>query len=361
MISRLAAALLLLAHFSAFGEPPQGRRETIEAMLLGTAAGDAFGAGFEGLGRDWIFEHVDFTKWVKEKHGKYALGHRIGDYSDDTSDTIAVMRAMTAASPFTTDTLLEEIRREYEGSKPERGGVPRAGFGSVQRLFEGEITLDTLRDYQRKKAHPGNAPPMRALPIGLIEDESKIDAYAVINADVTHPHPQARASSILVARAARYLLVEKKDPAKIIEALRPFVKDVDAETFHYLAEVDKLGPTLSEADYVTLLGPQPIKTYLDGSPIKGLLSDAMRTAGAALYIAKYAKDPFDALKRSIHMGGDVDSVAAITVGLLAGKHGLSSLPPFLLEGLEKREELRRTAHDFAAAKPGCAAVAKLAP
>ena len=96
-----------------------------------------------------------------------------------------------------------------------------------------------------------------------------------------------------------------------------------------------------------MLGPQPIESYMDGSPILGLRSDAMRTVGAALYIVKNAKTTWEAIKMSILMGGDVDSLASITGGLMAGRHGLGNdLPPFLLQGLELRDHIAARGRAF---------------
>lgn len=45
----------------------------------------------------------------------------------------------------------------------------------------------------------------------------------------------------------------------------------------------------------------------------------MRTAGCALYLLKWHRDIFESFKESIRMGGDVDSLAAIVMGIL-GMH-----------------------------------------
>lgn len=39
------------------------------------------------------------------------------------------------------------------------------------------------------------------------------------------------------------------------------------------------------------------------------------------------------------MGGDVDSLAAITTGILAAKHGIKSLPQFMIEHVEGKQKL----------------------
>ena len=57
---------------------------------------------------------------------------------------------------------------------------------------------------------------MRALPLSFIKDDDLLEALAIANADSTHPHPKARTSSIGVALAGKYFMIEKKDPASII-------------------------------------------------------------------------------------------------------------------------------------------------
>lgn len=40
----------------------------IENILLGTAIGDAFGAGVEFQDRNWIRKNVDFTKFINVRN-----------------------------------------------------------------------------------------------------------------------------------------------------------------------------------------------------------------------------------------------------------------------------------------------------
>lgn len=75
----------------------------------------------------------------------------------------------------------------------------------------------------------------------------------------------------------------------------------------------------------------------------------MYTAISALYILKYAKDTFDGFKEAILIGGDVDSLASIVTGILAGKYGLSSMPDYMkteVEGIEMLEKLGNDWSEF---------------
>jgi hypothetical protein len=46
------------------------------------------------------------------------------------------------------------------------------------------------------------------------------------------------------------------------------------------------------------------------------------------------------------MGGDVDSLAAICTGILAGRYGLGSIPSFLLEQTEGISRLTKLASEY---------------
>ncbi len=307
----------------------------IKDMLLGIAIGDAFGTGIEFQDRQWILDNVDFTRYINKREGKYARGYTLGDYSDDTEMTVALMKALMSGREVTPELLVAAWKQEYDDGRMMRGGVPRAGHGSIRLYFDGEETLENVRKFQHSRKYPGNAPPMRAVPIGLMGDG--LVRCAAANAEATHPHPKALAASAIVAYAAEYVMVKEGDPSCIIPYCRSKTSTIDEETYEYLGRVD----SLDEFDLETICGPQPVKEGVNGVP-----ASSMHVAGAALYILSRRADPFEALKESVRFGGDVDTLAAITVGIAAGRHGLRSLPGFLLEGLRERDYLEEIAERF---------------
>jgi ADP-ribosylglycohydrolase len=325
------------------------------SFLLGTAIGDAFGAGVEFQDRDWIRANADFTAFVNARHlirasdvapHIFTENYQPWDYTDDTEMTLGLLQALLSGQPFTPDLLIAYWTKEYQRGILEKG-YGRNGHGSMRWVFNGEKSINEVRDFQRKRPNPGNAPAIRAALLGLLP-EPLIDTYAVINADATHPHPKARAASIIVARAAKFLWIENGSAADLIPYCLEHIQYIDQETAQYLQEVNKLPPptVINEQELEILLGPQPIVApyFLPG--IKGLSSDAMLTAGAVLWILKYAATAFDGLKTAIYLGGDVDSVAAVCTGILAGKYGLADLPEFMMDNVEGKMYLKKMAAQF---------------
>lgn len=318
---------------------------TLKDALIGIAIGDAFGVGIEFRDRKWIRENVDFTKFVNTRHGRYAKGYESGFYSDDTEHSIGVLKTMMDPRAFSIDLLLETWKKEYESDIKEKG-FPRQGHGSIIDWYNGCKTIEDIQNSQKSRDEPGNGPPMRAVPLGFA-DSNKIDEYAIINADATHPHPKARAASILVARAAEYMIIKNGKHDSLIDYCKKFINEKD--TLDLLTKANELDipEKLDEIAYGVLCGPQPIPYFAErGKLINGVPCESMRTAVASLYVIKHSPDAFTGLKNAINLGGDVDSVAAICTGILAGRYGLSSMPPFMLKQTEGIAKLERLASDF---------------
>jgi ADP-ribosylglycohydrolase len=323
----------------------------IENVLLGIAIGDAFGAGVEFQDRDWIRQNVDFTQFVnargrhKDKKDLFVKDYHAWDYTDDTEMTIGVMKALMSSEPFSETLLVQKWLEEYEQGRQIKG-YGRHGHGSMSWYYSGQKTIEEVRDFQRNRNNPGNAPAMRAIPLGLVA-EKWINSYAEINANATHPNINAMISSQCIARATEFMLVKRGDKATIIEYCLQTVP-VNEEYQLYLNQISQLGEynQLKGNDFEILCGTQPIVPPYFLAGINGVPSDSKYTTGCVLYVLKHSENAMDALVKSVYLGGDVDSVASITTGILAGKTGLSSLPNFMLENVEGIEYLKKIAQDF---------------
>lgn len=327
----------------------------VREIVLGIAIGDAFGAGVEFMDRDWIRTHVDFSAFINARHlikadlsepDIFTKNYTPWDYTDDTEMTIGIIKALLSGKEFSTDLLIECWTREYEDGYA-RKGYGRNGHGSMRWVFSGKKTIEEVRDFQRQTLFPGNAPVMRVVPLGFVP-EPLINTYATINAEATHPHPKAIAASILVARATEYMLVRKGESQSIIPYCLAHIINMDEATEQVLAAVDQLPPpaALPSEAYTILCGPQPIQAPLFLPGIKGVPSDAMHTAACILYLLKHSTDTLEGLRNAVYLGGDVDSVASVCTGILAGRYGLAYLPAFMIDGVEGNQALAKLANDF---------------
>jgi ADP-ribosylglycohydrolase len=178
------------------------QRINIQDLLLAFAIGDAFGAGVEFQDRNWVRKNVDFTKLVnalknipasKKLQQILIENYREWDYTDDTEMTIGTMKAIVSGEAITADSLVGFWKKEYENGI-ERKGFPRCGHSSMRWFYSGEMSIEQVRNFQRNRPNPGNAPAMWAIPFGLI-DVALINEYVAINAVATHPNLKAIQSS----------------------------------------------------------------------------------------------------------------------------------------------------------------------
>lgn len=314
-------------------------KEVIVNALKGVAIGDAFGVGIEFKSRFWMAENVKFDQFVNVwKDGKNNI--LPGTYSDDTEHTIGVVEALLSNSIFSEELLLEKFKAEYENDKQAKG-YPRDGHGSIEDWYIGKKTIEEVRAIQVGRSDPGNAPVMRAVPLAFVSRKNLLP-YCKINADATHPHELGRLGGYLTALTAWHFLREDGDAGNLIPFL--MANFDDEEIKQALQAIDELPSPyeLSEDDYLFLHGEQPLPYIKWDTNIYGLPCACMKTAYNVVYVMKHSRSAFDALRMSINMGGDVDSLAAVCVGIAAGRYGLRSLPKFLLEkteGLARMEEL----------------------
>ena len=259
--------------------------------------------------------------------------------------TIGVIKVLLSKKTFSENLLIEKWTEEYQKGISEKG-FGRNGHGSMSWYFNGEKTIDEIRDFQRGRLNPGNAPAMRSVPLGLI-DEKNINDFAKINAKATHPNINAIISSQCIARATEFLIVKKGETKKVIQYCKSIV-ELNDEYEKYFDQIEKLGSyeNLTNSDFEILCGTQPIPSSYFLSGIKGVPSDSKFTTGSVLYILKNSKNEFDALQKSIWLGGDVDSLASITTGIMAGRNGLNSLPKFMLVNVEGTPYLKQIAKAF---------------
>ena len=142
-------------------------------------------------------------------------------------------------------------------------------------------------------------------------------------------------------------MVKNGDLSQIIDYCLKTV-NVNVEYKDYLSKVNNLSKyeDLKDKNFEILCGKQPIEYpyFLEG--IKGVPSDSKYTTGAVLFVIKNSINAFDALKKSILLGGDVDSIASITTGIMSGRFGIKEIPDYMKMNVEGLPYLKEIALKF---------------
>lgn len=260
--------------------------------MYGAILGDIIGSPFE-------FDRGDKTKDFK-------LFSRRSHFTDDSVMTLAVCEALLKVGQ---DVTVKEIEDAVISSMQSWGRrYPHAGYGGYFRRWLTARHPEPYNSY-------GNGSAMRVSAAGWLYDSlEKTRTIAKATANVTHNHPEgikgaeATASAIFMARNGS----SKEEIKKYIE-----------NEFHY-----DLHRTLNEI-----------------RPGYHMDETCQKTVPEAIIAFLEAKDFEDAIRNAVSLGGDTDTLGAITGSIAEAYYGI---PEWLITECRKRinKDMRIVLDDF---------------
>ncbi|HKJ04308.1 MAG TPA: ADP-ribosylglycohydrolase family protein [Geopsychrobacteraceae bacterium] len=307
-------------------------RSRFVGCLLGSAFGDALGAAVEmqscGDIRQQFGQVRDFLPHDKG----------FGCYTDDTEMTLALARSLIVRGQVDAAVC---SRHYAEAFSPERG-YGRSAVKIIEALAEGA-------DYRQtgtmlfSQGSFGNGAAMRIAPVGLLyrDASEKILRQAVFDAVCcTHVHPEAVEAASLqalsVALLSKLPVGEKPDTLAIVEQLE---------------RTCRFEPLVQSLRMVTEL----LRTAVGGDKVARCFGCGVRSSDSwppALWAAlRFADDPEEAIIQAVNLGGDADTIGAMTGALVGALHGDGWFPSrwfgLLENGPDGRDEIISVAEDLA--------------
>ena len=265
-------------------------------LLLAIGVSDAYGAQFE-------FKDKEFIK----KNNKLKYLNKIGTYTDDTEMSIAITNHMLYSECRTHYEYMNEFICQYNQGKHE-GYSTRTK--SLLGLSEPNEALDKASNMPIRNS---NGCVMRCLPLGLYSTPELVKRTSLIQATTTHPTIECILATQCVALMSHYIYHNIYD------------------IFNKKSLKDFLCEQLGEYEYYKIL-----YTW-KGNEVP---CDAMQTASFVLQTIteSFNRSLKEILKFCISVGGDTDSIAALTVGLLSLRsHVENNLPENLINNLENEK------------------------
>ena len=259
-------------------------------MLIYVAIGDAYGAGFEYAPANFVARHNDLSGYFQ--HPKH-LGIKPGMYTDDTQMSLAVAEALLDHKRPAPLDWAEHFVAAFQRDQRE---------GYAQRFYDFLIGVKDGADFlARIKPHSDKSgAAMRALPVGYLANPELVLQVCAEQARITHNTPGGIRSAQAVALSAHYLLYHlgsKRDLTHYLE------NQIGGGWFDWQGPVGSAG---------------------------------MDSARAALTSFARHDSMRDMLKECIDWNGDVDTVAAVALGLAACCPEVNrDLPKILQRDLEK--------------------------
>jgi poly(ADP-ribose) glycohydrolase ARH3 len=296
------------------GQPGLTVEDRFLGSLLGQAVGDGVGAPFEGMPGDLVLQQFGRASEIVAKPPVETLY-----YTDDTQMAVVLAEVLCeGGTAGDEEGLIQAFAAAYD---------PKRGYGPGARKL-----LEAVRfgeDWRAVAANVfpggsyGNGGAMRAGPVGLFfhEDLDRVWEEAGKSAVVTHRHPLGVEGAQLLATA-------------VAIAARGEAGDADRL---WGGLYDRA--TLDE--YQWLLRTASRLTARDGL---GLLESGMaahRSVVTSITCFAIAPDSYvTALGRALALGGDTDTLMAMT-GAISGAHlGSAGVPGHLAGMLEEGEKGR---------------------
>ena len=281
-------------------------------VLLGTAAGDALGAGYE-FGAAFGDDVPVLMK------GGGSFGWAPGEWTDDTSMAVPILEAAEAARDAggaLMDHLDHVALRWYDWSRSAKDvGIQTSTVLSATGSAGAVTAPSLLRESRAFFAHhgqaAGNGSLMRTAPVALacLHDEEELVQAARRISDLTHAEPDAGDACVLWCLAIRHAVLQG---------------DVELRAgLDHLPGVgrDRWSARIDEAEALT---PRDF-------PRNGWVVHAFQEAWSAIVrtpapAGSRGGNLVPALESIVRAGGDTDTVAAIAGGLLGARWGASAVP-----------------------------------
>ncbi len=281
--------------------------------MVGCAVGDALGASFEGRFRRLPVEEYPFK----------------GRWTDDTHMMLGIAESLIMKEGLDEehmmDTFIENWEREpwrgYGPGPPNVFSMVKKGISwkrAPQRLYSGEGSF-------------GNGSAMRVAPIGLLFPDQNLREMAYRSSSLTHTHPLGKEGAAVQAfSVALASNSERLDSEDFLCEVRTFAEEEAYE--------NKIRSAIE------LLDEENSRAVVDKL---GNTVEAFNSVPTAIYcFARNVNDFRKALLYAVGLGGDTDTIGAMTGAIAGAYHGAEAIPREWKDKLEKRDYIKSLAQDL---------------
>ncbi len=274
--------------------------EQATGALLGLAFGDALGAPLEGAPPP--------LRQVREMQEGGIHRVRPGQYTDDTLQACALAQSLIAGGGFAPDDFVARLIRGYRAHPGFYGPTSRAVLELVEAGTAPEAAAREV--HERKGSSRSNGSVMRGIPIGIYYPPESVREVSMACSRLTHYDPVAGEASAFVNRMVSELVRGASRRTAYERALAACRDD----------EVSGMLGAYAEYPLVPSL-------------------DAVLCTHCAVAIFLEAPGGADAVITAVNLGGDADTVGAVTGALSGALWGYAAFPESWCRALQDREKI----------------------
>jgi len=280
--------------------------------LIGTGVGDALGAFFEGRREIEVGE----IEAIAERQ-------QILTYTDDAHMMIGVAESLIGIGGFDGEDMARTFMKNYE-LEPFRGYGPGPPY--IFRLMKAGAAWDEVAQRLYHGGSYGNGSAMRIAPIGVFYHDNPAMLREVVykSSQITHAHNLGKEGAALqayaIALATNLEPTEAFHQGDFLAKLTSFVQD--AVYKEKLNMIDELIEQPDKEEVIIELG-------------NGI--EAFNSVPTAIYSFLSQPHSFaQAVLHAISLGGDTDTIGAMTGAISGAYLGFESIPVRWKDKLENR-------------------------
>lgn len=313
------------------------------APLVGCAVADMLGKFAETVPADkivWNGEEVragnyKFLQGVY--HNPDELLNRIGVPTDDTQMSRIAGQVLREHGKYDPEAAAEGYRLWLEGKSYV--GPPRGIGGTLKkaitRLMGGSGWKDSGERLPLSQP-AGTGTAMRDGVLGMLPKFSDVMNAAMVDAIITHNHPDAVAGSLAMATAVHYTM--QVPPRGTIYSTSLPIAALESLKENGFGHTPLGWALRFVRTYAMSGGPSDAKWFMESYSIQ---NDVVAIVATAILCAATARSYAEGVRLSIRMGGDTDTRAAMVGVILGCRFGLEGIPENWLKVLYEREDLER--------------------
>lgn len=291
------------------------RQDRAAGVLLGTACGDALGAGYE-FGPP-LADEVGIGMV-----GGGPIGWAPGEWTDDTSMALAIAEITATGADLRSRSAQDALAARWAGwarEAPDVGIQTRAVFSAAGANPSAvDLAQAAVVVHERRGFSGGNGSLMRTAPLALAhlhDPEGLSDAVRTVSA-LTHRDPEAGEACLLWCLAIRHAVLQGTF-AGLGLALERLPSDRATVWAQRIAEAEAHPPAYFTNNGWVVHALQAAWSAISRTAIPD--EDPANGAFPAQHLRL-------ALESAVRGGHDTDTVAAIAGGLLGAVWGASAVP-----------------------------------
>lgn len=300
-------------------------KEKIAGCMWGQAIGDALGLGTEFMSGDEIKRNYPYglSKYEQIIQDHHRKRWNRGDWTDDTDMMLCIANAIIKDRNFDSKTITHNFKQWFNG-RPM--GIGRHTYDVLMLAdYESDpIKVSEAIWMLSNMENASNGGIMRTSVIGLWNMDIAKNAENICR--LTHADPRCIGSCVIISEVINHLVWHNRELPfeKILETGNRYDKRI--QEYLMIAKNGKLDELCLDEEYT--------------------MGYTLKTLACAIWCLYHADSFKDGLLKAVNAGGDADTNAAVSCAVLGAKYGISGIPDYYINGLNRKDYYDNIINDF---------------